>query len=341
MKKVLVLIFTLIYIGYQPAHTQSVQRLLVLNSGLTTASNGIIRLEAYCTDLTRPAPYGSKFKNVYFGGESTIIRYKENGVVKPPISLDKAIAQSIVTLIGTSATTVTISPGKTSIKLTSVTTKGFWTGETAEPGLLTKEFIEKNKKTDDYLTTRDKIWLDIYNLEKNNPLASKKRMEEYLEYHVKETFKGKDVKITMSDDGKIVIHENKRAKNDFSYSLESLYDELTGEASICVNIDNSGVTLSMTGKINGIMPVEIQYSSDEKISVSAELLTTPDSHNGKNINQATLNVHYENGDRESNQKECRITSSLIICYPLKESSVSVNLCGTEYSISPMGIAINL
>ena len=304
-------------------------------------------MDAFCTDLTRPGPANTSYRQAYFGGDNTLITYKENGILKNPISLNTALQNGIVQIVGDSyygGFTAEIKPSKKGIKLVRLNTSGIWLGRDMEPGLLSPEFV--NQFDHPSYDTRLKIWQKIYDLEKKNPEVIKKRTDEFLEYFVKEKFSSGSMKITKKEDGKILIHESggngKTPINDyFNRPFRDFYNDMPGnDLALCVSIDTS-ITLSLKGKLHGVMPFEIEFTSDRKITISAELNKVHFYKDRGKVFDATLKIHYESENEAAKEQECKIQPTLIICYPLTESTINLNVCGMDVSANLKGVEFGL
>ena len=146
-------IFLMFCVGFTTLQMQAlgdVQRLLILNVGKVVAQKGVVKIDAYCTDIFRDPPLNQNLKCVYFGGEKTMVNYLKNGIPQRPINLNAALAQNIVTILGDSYINesssdldfnIIIKAGKKGIIIKDINTQGLWVGKDDEQGVLTMDYI--------------------------------------------------------------------------------------------------------------------------------------------------------------------------------------------------------
>lgn len=345
MKKAIYLILIILAVSQLHAFAQP-QRLVVLNMGTVAATeDGLVSLAAFCTDLARPAPGLEKDPTIYFGGDNTMVRYSENGILQDAVSLNDAKKNNKV-LVQIERFKVKILPGNSNIKIVDVTTSGFGAGTEADAGLLNGEIMSIMPEYSS--NAGRKVWEVLEQKIIVNKDLYKKQVEEYLKHHLTNENAAELKGAKVNENGKIILYSNNKDGNPgFGFlkgrksAADLLYEAELQEGGICVEITSDGkVVLKISGKFRGIMPIEIEFSSEKKIVVTAQVLHA----NAKSIKKGgsynvDLKVHFETSN-ERNENECKIKPSLIICYPPDKSTINFNVCGTDISAGLKGIEIN-
>lgn len=326
----------------------SFQRLMIpAVENATTDASGTILLTAYCLDPGRLwAPYGSRLNNAYYGQEQTLLTISENGK-RSTVNLSQALATRKVN-ITSERQAIAINPAKTTIRLISVSTNGMAVGKIDEP--FEYAMIMDNSglwgKSDSWDAEQYLLHQSIVqNYFLNNP----KKLKEYTENWIKR----KDGEIRSAnwdvsiDNNTIKIHERKGNPphmpdpdsspfDDIHNFLGNSFFDQFGDYNICVsyNTEDASFKATISGRYKGVMPVTIEFTSDFDFEASVEISKSSIGSNDKKSGTITFSRAMGNSNEDD---RCVISKTFELCWPLEESNIKVESCGTQLSFFLSGI----
>jgi hypothetical protein len=286
-------------------------------------------------DSEKPLSY------IYYGQNDTWITLSRSNVIQT-VTLKTAIEKNYVA-IQSGGTSIQIVPKTKTVKLIKLKTNGFAVGEQDEIFDFSesiKNIIPANPQSNDWRKHQKKLHEAIV---KDYITYDKNKVAEYATNKVKNMF-GKYERSKfweVSTENKTIrIKENKIPANEskaapFDYLINSLYADELEEMSVCINLDpsDSSLSASITGMYKGILPVSIEYNSENKFIVSTEL--ADDEMKVGAHSKIDFSIEYAVELPQKKEKEtCNIEFSGAICFPLQTSTITAKVCNTELTFSP-------
>lgn len=338
------------------ANAEGTQRLLIPRiEKPILAKNGRIEIPAYCSDISKVWPEsGSLINNIYWGGAETILHVIVNGRLKD-VTLNEALIVLHIIKIVANPGSVVIQKTMSNVKLVDILSAGFLIGQSKDAPIITRaQFLEQlsfvpSSNMDEnislYLRYQQKLWRVINEIEKSNDAIIKSRMREIAAKY----FKDKNLQVSIESNGKIKLFDKgknlKLLSNFYSFESVELYQlrrlnvEEYEEMEICFNfnpMDSSLISFSISGKLKNIIPVEIEYTSSSKISVTGNFKKETAIAPGITV-EGGFAIEVDSEDRaigiEYPFKKCEIKATGKICYP-GGVKIDLEVCGVNVSMKP-------
>lgn len=344
MKYIHSILFLFLSLSYHNGLCKT-QRLIIPNSAEIIYLAPEAVTESFCIDPWLEWPMG-EIPYIYTGGKESMVTLLIDNISKV-MSLEKAKADGYVTTYNMFK--LYIVPTNPAHSVKEFKPRNLSVGKEppheitpVDPGIFQK--LPDDKKID-----QPAVYKKITEEDVKKPENVERRVKEFYENHVLKHYNDPEKWETKQERAVIKIHEKKNhSRNpDDAYNLEYIVDELGIEdLDFCIELNpgDSSFSLSISGKYKGMLPVTIQYSSDNQFTATLSYgLPFKDAH-GNDAFECSLNVAYSypenSSDQETNSDSCELSTSLNLCYPPETSSISIEACGTAMNIGLKSISID-
>lgn len=268
------------------------QRLLVPALSNVAADNtGVIRIEAaYCLDPVRSWPgSGTPLAYVYYGQKETWVTLKRNNI-SSTLTLQEGISKGYVQ-VQSGGNSLLVAPADEHTRLVKLKTNGFAAGaqdEVFDFESRIRNIIPANPDMNKWKSYQAKLHDAIVKDYKKN---GKDILPEFARNKVETKWglikRSGNWEVTTTAE-KIFIKESRFTQQGDGRPFRSLLSDLFNDEdifdlSVCINIGPDGLSLkaSIAASYKGLIPVNIEYSSDNSFTVSTTLaesqLNTPGS----------------------------------------------------------------
>ena len=346
-------LFVIILFSFRASANLPTQRLMIPKiEEAVVAKNGEIILPAFCTDIGREWPDGA-LRFISWGGTETTLRIKVNDQVQR-VGLNAALAKGWIKVIS-EANSIAIRKANASVKIISIQSSGFLIGKLNETAPINmSEFLAQmpsvvadfqNGPNYLYYRYQQQWWRAVYHSEKINVTGLQKRMQEIAIKH----FSKKGLEIRKIEGGRIVLFDkgnNLKSIHSFYnneqvslYQLERLHIEEYDDWEICLNFnptDSSLFSFTISGKLQNIIPFELEYNSSNELSVTTSVKKEVELTAGMSL-ESGINIQIDPEKRKAVAnyplKECAIKFTGKLCIP-SGISADIEVCGVTVSIKP-------
>lgn len=320
------------------------------------AVGGDIELPAFCVDATRIWPKtNGGLKYVYLGGKTSVITLSVNGKKKKH-TVEEALAANMI-LISPGNKAIYIRPVK-GYKLISIQCNGLVTGEQPDSlsfgedifkvlksknDLYYREVVEEENIFDEppkltlvinnYDSLSKVVWKWVHGPEMAYTAWKRKRVQEYLVNKLQPKIY-LDLSMEKSNASSRILMNDFRGLNDIPNGgclTADAVKKITSDPdmkdlNICIEIGKEDTTITFSGEFKGVIPIEVAFSSYNKLKTEVELINIP----AKGPMEVGLEISYADNKKKDS---CETKISGTICFPkVTESSIEIEVCGKSVSV---------